>query len=370
MAGTLATLAALAQDAGLDPRSSVKINFPPDSPLALVSADWGESRASARGGAMVLDLHSALSLRNTGSAHIRAVTLQVLAQDVTPGGKGSVSVVSLNAGPGETIPVRIDLRLLKPLQAGAGPLVQVSLDGVLFDDLTFYGPNKLDSRRVMTVWEMEARRDRQYFKSLLQAHGAEGLRREILDALARQAERPRLDVQMARGGPATNIQPERTVQFSFLRLPDSPVDLMAGAARVAGNEARAPELEVRNRSDRPVRHVEIGWIIRDSAGRDYLAGSVPGDIGGGLPPGKSTLITQQTSLRFSAGPGQPVNVSEMTGFVTHVEFGDGKVWVPARAALAEPRLSRVLAPSSEEQRLTGIYRRKGLAALTEELKKF
>ena len=363
-------LALRGQESGLDPRSSVKINFPADSPLSLVSADWGESRASARGGAMVLDLHSALLVRNSGIARIRAITLQVLAQDVTAGGKGSVSVASLNAGPNETIPIRIDLRLLKPLQAGSGPLVQVTLDGVLFDDLTFYGPNKLNSRRVMTVWEMEARRDRQHFKSILQARGAEGLQRDIVARLSNPAERPRLDVQMARGGRATNVESERSVQFSFLRLPDAPVELMTGAAYVAGNEARAPQLEVRNRSDRPVRHVEIGWMIRDGAGREYLAGSVPGDLGAGLAPGKSASVSQPATLRFSSSPGHPVEVANMTGFVSHVEFGDGKVWVPTRTALAEPRLSHVLGLSSEEQRLTDLYRRKGLAALVDELKKF
>jgi hypothetical protein len=40
------------QDGALD-RTSVKINLPADSPVALVSADWGESRATARGGAML-----------------------------------------------------------------------------------------------------------------------------------------------------------------------------------------------------------------------------------------------------------------------------------------------------------------------------
>jgi hypothetical protein len=38
--------------------------------------------------------------------------------------------------------------------------------------------------------------------------------------------------------------------------------------------------------------------------------------------------------------------------------------------LSEPGLSRVVAPSVEEQRLTEIYRRKGLAALVAELEKF
>ena len=38
------------------PASSVKVNFPNDSPVSLVSADWGESRTETRGSAVVLDL--------------------------------------------------------------------------------------------------------------------------------------------------------------------------------------------------------------------------------------------------------------------------------------------------------------------------
>jgi hypothetical protein len=53
-----------------------------------------------------------------------------------------------------------------------------------------------------------------------------------------------------------------------------------------------------------------------------------------------------------------------------VEFADGSVWIPSRAALSEPKLARLMAPSPEEQRLTELYRRKGLAAVVAELKKF
>ncbi len=47
----------------------------------------------------------------------------------------------------------------------------MKLDGILFDDLSFYGPDNLHSRRTMTVWELEARRDRQYFRKLLDQPG-------------------------------------------------------------------------------------------------------------------------------------------------------------------------------------------------------
>jgi hypothetical protein len=349
-----------------DARSSVKINLPPDSPVTLVSADWGESRATPRGGAMQLDLHASLQLRNAGPRRVRGVTLLVLAQDVTPGGKASVSAPSLDVGAAEVFPVRIDLRLLRPL--GAGPLVEVGLDGVLFDDLSFYGPDRLNSRRSMTSWELEARRDRRHFKSILEARGAEELRNQVLASLARQSERPKLDVQMARTGRATNIEPEREVQFAFLRLPDAPVEPLAGLARISGNQARAPRIEVRNRSDRAIRHLEIGWILRDRQGREFLAGAVPAEVT--LEPGGRARIAPETALRVSERAGQPVPLDGMTAYVAQVEFADGKLWIPSRATLADPKLARVAAPSPEEQRLTELYRKKGLNALVEELKRF
>ena len=41
----------------------------------------------------------------------------------------------------------------------------------------------------------------------------------------------------------------------------------------------------------------------------------------------------------------------MTGFVSSVEFADGSYWLPSRSALNDPKLSRVISPSPEEQRL-------------------
>jgi len=228
-----------------------QFNLAKDSPVKLLSAEYGESNETARGGALLLDLHAALSFENSSHRRIRGITLLVTAQDVTPGGKGSVTITSLDVAPDQTFPVRIDLRLLRPLQASGNVPVQISLDGILFDDLSFYGPDKLSSRRTLTLSEWEARRDRKYFKSLL-AEGPERLRREILASMTHQADRPNVDVQVVRGGRATNFEPEQQMQFAFLRLPDAPVDPVGGMARIAGNEARAPRLEVKNRSDRSI----------------------------------------------------------------------------------------------------------------------
>ncbi len=49
---------------------------------------------------------------------------------------------------------------------------------------------------------------------------------------------------------------------------------------------------------------------------------------------------------------------------------DGSFWIPSRVELDDPMLRRVVAPSPEEQRLVQIYRKKGVNAVIEELKKF
>jgi hypothetical protein len=354
------------------PASSVKINLPADSPVALDSADWGESRTEARGGALVLDLHTALRLRNTSQLRIRGITLLVQAQEVTPGGKASVAVPSLDVHPGETFPIRVDLRLLRPMFNGNGPLAEIGLDGVLFDDLSFYGPNRLNSRRAMIAWELEARRDRRYFKSILDARGPDGLRQEMIAAVSRLAERPQVEVQVVRHGRATAVSAnERSLEFAFLRMPDAPLEPLSGIASVAGSEARSPHIQVLNRSDRAIRYFEIGWIIKDAQGREFLAGAVPGSEAGlKLAPGAKSEIAEQAALRFTRQPGQPVSIEGMTGFVSQVEFADGAIWIPSRASLSDPQIRGVLVPSPEEQRLADLYRKKGLAALVNELRRF
>ncbi len=354
------------------PASSAKVNFPADSPVALVSADWGESRTEARGGALMLDLHTSLVLRNASQKRIRGVTLLVQAQEVTTGGKGSVAVPSLDVRPGETFPIRIDLRLLRPMLSASGPLAEITMDGVLFDDLSFSGPNRLNSRRTMMVWELEARRDRRHFRSVLEARGPEGLRREMLEALSRLADRPQLDVQLIRRGRATAaVAGERTVDFAFLHMPDAPLEPLSGVARVVASEARSPRIRVTNRSDREIRYFEIGWVIRDRQGREFLAGSVPvSEAGMRLAPGAAGEVSEDATLRFTSQPGHSLAIDGMTGFVSQVEFADGNIWIPTRASLGDERVRSAVVPSPEEQRLADLYRKKGLTALVGELKKY
>jgi hypothetical protein len=340
------------------------IDVPKDGPVGLVSVDWSGSRATPRGSAYLVDVHASLALRNSGQKHIRGVTLEVLAQEVTPGGKGAVKVPSLDVAPGDVFSMRIDETLLRPLGAGEnGPMVEVRLDGVLFDDLTFYGPDKLNSQREMTVWEMEARRDRKYFNTLLETGGRDGLQKEMLASLTRQADAPRPGVQVVRGR-ATNADPEHEVQFAFLHVPEAPVEPGFGVARVTANEAFAPRFEVRNLSKRPIRYLEIGWIVKDRSGNEFLAATLPADVN--LAPGQGARVFPDAEIRF---PDRLV-IQSMSGFVSTVEYGDGSYWIPSRVAMDDPQLRNLAAPSPEEQRLSQIYRKKGLDALIQELNKF
>jgi hypothetical protein len=135
-------------------------------------------------------------------------------------------------------------------------------------------------------------------------------------------------------------------------------------ARLSGQEASEATLEVRNRSARAIRYFEIGWIVQDRLGREYLAGSVPAETA--LPPGETSQVFTDTTLRFA----RPLAVEAMKGFVSKVEFDDGELWIPSRPHLAGQHLDRLVAPSPEEQRLTNLYRKKGLDALIEELNRF
>lgn len=373
--GLLASATVLAQNAPL-PISSVKINLPDDSPVMVLKFSTDSLRTTARGPALLLDLDLSLTLRNVSANRIHGVTLRVVSQEVALGGVGSVFQPSLNIGPGEAFPVRIATKLIRPAQMAGGPLVQVNLDGVLFQDLSFYGPDKMHSRRIMTASEMEAQRDRGALKRLLAQGGNPALKDAILKILARQDSVPQLEGRIVRGHAVTNaalaaVIPERQEKFALLQFPDSPIQLVEGSALIAGSEARSPKIEVHNRSSKAVKYVELGWALTGPSGRAYMAGWLPSNGPAfSLPAGGVAEVRQEdNTLSFSAN-GKPFSIQKVTGFVNQVEFADGQVWVPNRQNISEALLQEVLPPSVEEERLANLYVTKGLAALVEELKKY
>jgi hypothetical protein len=374
LAGLMGAAALLAQDAPLS-TSSVSIDLPKDSPVAFMGMTTGSSRTTARGPALLLDLNLALTLRNISSSRIHGLTLRVVSQEVAMGGVGSVFQPGLNVGPGDAFPVHISTKLMRPAQMAGGPLLQVYLDGVLFEDLSFYGPDKLHSRRTMTASEMEAQRDRAALK-LVARGGNPALKEAILKILQRREALPGIQGRIVRGHSLTNsglavIAPARQEQFAFVQFPDGPIQLLHGSALVAGSEARTPSIDVANRTDMPVKYVELGWVLTDFDGHDYMAGSLPSsDPAFSLPARGTGKVSQENTLEFSTG-GKPLMIRKVTGFVNQVEFADGKVWVPTRRDMeTNPLLLQVMEPSVEEERLANLYVTKGLPALVDELKKY
>ena len=67
------------------------------------------------------------------------------------------------------------------------------------------------------------------------------------------------------------LGPERVEQFAFVEFPDSPVTAVGGTAQVAGNQMRSPRIDVQNRSGKAVKYVELGWLVRDESGQQYMA---------------------------------------------------------------------------------------------------
>jgi hypothetical protein len=372
----LLTLTVAAYTPAADPDTNsvgrwIAFDFPRDSPVLPVSFAMGSYTAKIRGTAMQLDIHTNVVLRNVGSKALSGLTMRVDAQDL-PSGKGSVTVPSLMAQPGETFPVRVDMEILRPISAGrnATPsLVQISLDCALFSDLTAYGPDLLHSSHTLLVYEMKARREREYLNTLLQNQQWAKLRDELNFGLP-DSPPPHLGLEFIHG-PLSSVLREQVFAVSPVSFSGAPVQPIGGGAQVVGNEVRSPHVELRRVSNRSLRSLELGWIVRDDHGRDFVAGSIPVKLSGETI--QSVKMTDSGGLRFSNGVGEPMIIGSLRAFVNDVEFSDGKLWIPSRSdideATSDPILRHELTNSPEQQRLAKIYRLKGTIGLAEELKR-
>ena len=362
--------ASVALPADSDSSRWLDVEFPRDSPVLTVSFSLAPSTSRVRGASIALDLHASLVLRNTSTRPIAGLTLRVEAQDLLPSGKGSVMVPSLDVQPGEVFPVRLDLQLTRPFNAAKteGAMVQVSLDCAVFHDLTSYGPDRLKSRRTLMVYELEARRDRRYMATLLKNQQYDQLRQELNFGL-QDVHPQQLGLELTRDLRPAGKQLSSTV--NTMRFPSAPVQAIGGDAQISGNEIHAPRIELKNLSRRPVRSVDMGWIVRDERGRDFVAGSVPAATP--LGPVQTAVTSETGTLRFSNASGQPVAIGALMAFVSNVEFADGNLWIPSRAdieeATTDPVLRKSLSSSPEHQRLAEVFRRKGIRGLAEELKR-
>jgi hypothetical protein len=361
-----------------DPSNAIRVSVGPEVPLSVAGKDASQTRVQVQGSLMIIELRCNLTLRNESSQYLRGITFAVLTDRHAAGGKATVAMPSLNVEPEATFPVKLNLRLIRPLPASADDVIEVDVDGVLLADLTFHGPDRFHSRRRMKVWETEANRDRRYFKSVLASGGAQQLQSEIAASIDRQLRRPRLEARLAdetRVGAVREVraEAEQRIELSSIKLSEAPLEVVSGASVVEGVTARSPRVTVKNVSPKPVRYFEIAWLVSDPQGRRYAAGSVPSSSAQ-LPPGAVASTDSQREFVFQTvsdarGAGR-FAISGMSGYVSQVEFEDGSVWVPPRSSLVSSRLIEIAPVSAEEQRLMGVYESLGLASVVQELSKF
>ncbi len=356
-----------------DPADAFAFQAAAETGLELVERDFSRTVISVRGPAAVVELRCRLTLANRGSRTVRGVTLAVRSAPGLPGGKALVTAPSLSAAPGDLVSVDVSLRLVRPLPSAGEPLAEIAVDGALYADLSFRGPDAMASRRRLTLLELEARRDRERMSATLAAEGPEALRAQVLAVLERQAADSGLEVRLA-GGDGRTVSPAlqasmRPLELAFVDLEGAPLEVFGGSSRVAGSAAASPALEVRNRSGQAIRDFEIGWLVRDAAGRRYAAGAVPSS-GRPLPPGGVGGVAEQRVFELSLRSGESFEIAGVSGYVRRVELADGAVWTPTREALEEAALLDVEPISSEESRLAAIYRGQGLQGLLNELARF
>ena len=361
-----------------DPAKAVNIEIASDVPLSLVSRDLSKTEIQVMGALMVVDLKCRLEVRNDSGRFLRGVVMGVVTAEHSPGGKASVAVPSLNIPPDGTTDLSVDLKLVRPFPPNSNHAVNLDIDGALFTNLTFRGPNQFDSRRKLVVWEKEAERDREHFKSLLASGGPEKLESAIRASVQRQQQRPRLQAELEQQlrKLITTAEPlarrERRIEVSRHDFSEAPLEIVSGSAIVEGARVISPEVTVKNRSPKPVRYFELGWLVSDGNGVRYNAGLVPVPKDGTqLAPGAETSTRSERSFVLNSGEsGGGFSIGGMSGYVRNVEFEDGSVWIPTRRDLEGSSLDHAAPVSVEEQRLTQLYGRQGVEAVISELSQF
>jgi hypothetical protein len=342
--------------------SSVQVEFGNNSPILMQSLQF-EPSGNTPGMSAEMKLRAFLALRNVGPKTIAGLTLRLDIDDLAPAA-ASIEMPALDARSGDAFraPVNIDgaRSFTRPSNSG----LRISLDSVLFEDLSSYGPDTLHSLQALLRYEAENRRERQYLSSLLRAGQLADLREELNFGLPDTPQ-----------GLGVAISPAETtsrkIELASLSFPDAPVQVLAAYAELNGSEIAGPQLSIRNASKKAVIGVTVSLLARDEHGSDFVAGTLPERTG--MVPGQDGSLYIPATLRLSRPKGTPPIVRSVSPIVTAVEFADGSLWIPQRAeiqrATADPVVRRLLAESPEQQRLASLFRREGVSAVAAELRR-
>ena len=380
----------------IDPRKFVRIILPASSPLELVHLDYGSSHITRSEQGMLMDLDLRLILRNRSPKPIEGLALALSYGFSTPGAGGLNAVSGIRLAPGETyaVPARMRVEIeLPPRRSRARPVdlptsVRLRLDSVLFADGSAYGPDRMRVLSTMRMNQAESARDRRYLLRVFQRAGFSRLI-QLLEKWARQAAGP--GSSSARGNPRVlaGAAAERAralaeqADFQVVHFPDAPLEIVRARAGVYESGPQSglvdPELEVRSRARTGIVDFQVAWLFDAASGTESRAATISGaGFGSGpgfgkasanrallLPPGGSLQWSDSTVLEI--GSGTPLLSGRV--YLRVVEFSDGGIWVPGRAALEAAGLGGVVPPSPEMIRLLRFYQARGPQALGAELRR-
>ena len=386
--------------AAIDPRKFVRIVLPASSPLELVHLDYGSSHITRSEQGMLMDLDLRLIVRNRSPKPIEGLALALSYGFSTPGAGGLNAVSGIRLAPGETyaVPARMRVEIeLPPRSSRARPVdlptsVRLRLDSVLFADGSAYGPDRMRVLSTMRMNQAESARDRRYLHVLLQRVGLPRLI-SLLEKWARQAAGPRPGSERGNPRVLAGVAAERAralaeqADFEVVHFPDAPLEIVRARAGVyeSGPESGPqsglvdPELEVRSRAGTGIVDFQVAWLFDAASGTESRAATISGaGFGSGsgasrasasrallLPPGGSLEWSDSTVLE--TGSGAPLLSGRV--YLRAVEFSDGRIWVPGRAALEAAGLAGVVPPSPEMIRLLRFYQARGPQALSAELRR-
>lgn len=369
----------------VDPRSFVRIQLPPDSPVELVRVDYGGSRVVRSDREVHFDLDLKLILRNRSAKPVEGLAVGLGYAYGSPGGEGLNAASGIRLRPGESfeLPAHMRGNVEVPPPGSRGRPVdlpgsaQLNLDVVLFQDGSAYGPDRLGMLSPLRINQAEAARDRRFLETLAARGGPGSLVRE-LERLAAVWQRQSEISPRTLAGPRAELLRSHAVTspVEVVRLPGAPMEIVSAGASFAEGRVVDPVVEVRNTGNRAITDFQIVWVFRDSSGMEFRGrtGTRASGLGSGrnarrrppLGPGESASISE--SLVFEAErQKREVEIVSARVFVRAVEFAEGRVWVPERSALESLGLEIFLPPSSETTRLWHSYRQRGPQALMAEL---
>lgn len=313
-------------------------------------------------------INISLGLKNTGPRTIIGLTFRIDAPFLTAG-HASLSMPNLEVAKDGmvSVPFKLELSRFAP-QTHSDSALQISLDCVLFNDLSRYGPDTLHSHQSLGVFAAENRRERLYLQQLLRTGRVAEVREELNFGLPETPQDFRV-AALPQGTSAASAQ-ER-IAVVALSVTKSPLQILSSEAYGTPDGVARSVLRIRNVSPREIAAVGLVFLVRDEHATDFVGAVLPERLD--LMPGSEGRFVETEDLRFSRTSGPPMLIRGLSLCVSSIEFTDGSVWVPSREdveqATPNPTLRRLLTDSPERQRLAGLFRREGINAVAEELRK-